>query len=67
MQNLRPSWRLLAPSAIAIAPLFTGCAYIVSGQNQSLRVETVRAGKPLSSASCKIDNNKGSWFFATPG
>lgn len=67
MQNLRPTWRLLALSAIAIAPLFIGCASIVSGQNQSLSVETVQAGKPLSGASCKLDNDKGSWSVNTPG
>jgi hypothetical protein len=69
MQNLRPTWRLLALSAIAIAPLFTACAHIVSGQNQSLSVETVQAGKPLSGASCKLDNDndKGSWSVNTPG
>lgn len=67
MQNLRPTWRLLALSAIAIAPLSTGSASIVSGQNQSLSVETVQAGKPLSGASCKLDNDKGSWSVNTPG
>lgn len=51
----------------AIAPLFTGCASIVSGQNQSLSVETLQAGKPLSGASCKLDNDKGSWYVTTPG
>jgi len=67
MQNHCPTWRLLALSAIAIEPLFTGCASIVSGQNQSLSVETLQAGKPLSGASCKLDNDKGSWSVNTPG
>ena len=57
--------RLLALAAIA--PLSTGCASIVSGQNQSLSVETLQAGKPLSGASCKLDNDKGSWYVTTPG
>ncbi len=57
--------RLLALAAIA--PFFTGCASIVSGQNQSLSVETLQAGKPFSGAACKLDNDKGSWYVTTPG
>ncbi|MBZ4210222.1 MAG: hypothetical protein LAD29_03760 [Rhodoferax sp.] len=65
MKAPNPIIRLLAFSVMA--PLFTGCASIVSGQNQSLSVETLHAGKPLSGASCKLDNDKGSWFVTTPG
>lgn len=65
MKALHPSLRMLALGALA--PLFTGCASIVSGQNQSLSVETLQAGKPLSGANCKLVNDKGSWFVTTPG
>lgn len=65
MKALHPALRMLVLGAIA--PLFTGCASIVSGQNQSLSVETLQAGKPLSGANCKLVNDKGSWFVTTPG
>ena len=65
MKALHPALRMLALGAIA--PLFTGCASIVSGQNQSLSVETLQAGKPLSGANCKLDNDKGAWYVTTPG
>lgn len=65
MKAFHPTIRVLALGIIA--PLFTGCASIVSGQNQSLSVETLQAGKPLSGANCKLDNDKGSWFVTTPG
>lgn len=45
----------------------TGCASIVSGQNQSVSVETRTQAGPVSGANCKLTNNKGSWFVTTPG
>ena len=40
--------------------LGTGCASIVSGQNQSVSVETrSKQGEAVMSANCKLSNNKG--------
>ena len=45
-----------------------GCASIVSGTTQSLSVETKSAsGDVVSGANCKMTNDKGTWFVATPG
>jgi hypothetical protein len=45
-----------------------GCASIINGQNQSLSVETrTQSGESIAGASCKLTNNKGSWFVTTPG
>ena len=55
-------------SAIAITQL-VGCASIVNGQNQSISIET-RLDKNLtlvSGATCRLSNNKGTWFVTTPG
>lgn len=41
-----------------------GCASIVSGSQQSLSVDTL----PVNGSSCKLSNDKGSWFVSpTPG
>ena len=48
--------------------LGTGCASIVSGQNQSVSVETrSKQGEAVMSANCKLSNNKGTWFVTSPG
>lgn len=47
--------------------LTTGCASIVTGQNQSLSVETRDRGKMIQGAYCKLTNNKGTWYVTTPG
>lgn len=44
-----------------------GCASIVSGQNQSVSVETRAASGPVAGASCKLVNDKGTWYVTTPG
>lgn len=44
-----------------------GCASIVNGQNQSVSVESRTDTGPLAGASCKLSNNKGTWFVTTPG
>jgi hypothetical protein len=45
-----------------------GCASIVSGTNQPVSVETHSVdGKQIAGASCKLSNNKGTWFLTTPG
>lgn len=52
----------------SIALLTSGCASIVNGQNQSLSVQTrSKVGANVSGASCKLSNDKGTWFVTTPG
>ncbi len=53
--------------ALAAAALSSGCATIVSGTNQSLSVETRHKGNAVAGASCKLINDKGTWFLVTPG
>jgi len=52
---------------IAGSLILGGCASIVSGQNQSLSVETAGASGNVSGAQCRLSNNKGTWFVKTPG
>ena len=56
----------LCVGAIAMSQLL-GCASIVSGQNQSISVETRTDTAPLAGASCKLSNNKGTWYVDSPG
>lgn len=44
-----------------------GCASLVTGHNQTLSVETTFKGERVSGATCKLVNNKGTWFVTTPG
>lgn len=53
-------------SALAVTAL-SGCASIVTGHNQSLSVETRHQGQQVVGASCKLNNDKGTWFVTTPG
>ena len=50
-----------------LAGLFTGCASIVSGQNQSVSVTTLNKGEALAGAKCSLANDKGTWYVTTPG
>jgi hypothetical protein len=51
-----------------LALCLQGCASIVSGSTQSLSVETKSAaGNQVPGANCKMTNDKGTWFVATPG
>ncbi len=54
--------------AVGLLVSLQGCASIVSGTTQSLSVETKSAtGDAVSGANCKMTNDKGTWFVATPG
>lgn len=53
--------------AIAFLTQIVGCASIVSGSNQSISVETKSNGSSVVGASCKLTNNKGTWYVTTPG
>lgn len=55
-------------SLLGVAMLGTGCASIVTGHNQSVSVETrSKQGQTLAGASCKLTNDKGTWFVTSPG
>jgi len=57
--------RLLVVGAVLTQVI--GCASIVTGHNQSLSVETRDAAGPVVGASCRLENDKGTWFVTTPG
>ena len=59
--------RLTLVMLLGFVSLTTGCASIVNGQNQSLSVETRQKAKQFVGASCKLSNNKGTWYVTTPG
>ena len=47
--------------------MFTGCASIVSGQNQSISVTTLKNGTDVPGAKCTLTNDKGTWYTTSPG
>jgi uncharacterized protein YceK len=54
--------------AVITITSFSGCASIVTGSNQSLSVESAtQTGQNVVGATCKLVNDKGSWFLNTPG
>ena len=55
--------KIIVTGAFLSFALLTGCASIVSGQNQSVSVDT----PGCSAAKCQLTNAKGSWFVTTPG
>ena len=57
----------LIGTAVAATFLFTGCASIVSGNNQSLSVNTQHKGADVSGAKCSLINDKGTWYLTSPG
>jgi hypothetical protein len=59
--------RAWASSILAASLGLGGCASIVNGQNQSVSVEAKTDTGPLHSATCKLVNDKGTWFVTTPG
>jgi hypothetical protein len=54
-------------AAVGACAMFTGCASIVSGHNQSVSVTTKNNGADVSGAKCTLTNDKGTWFTSTPG
>ncbi len=57
----------LIGAAVAATFTFTGCASIVSGNNQSLSVTTQKNGSDVAGAKCSLVNDKGTWFLTSPG
>ena len=54
-------------AALAAGIVLTGCATVTTGTNQSLSVETRMKGNAVAGATCKLANDKGTWFVNTPG
>ncbi len=54
---------IIAAGVVVPFALMSGCASIVSGQNQSVSVDT----PGCSPANCQLTNDKGTWFVTTPG
>lgn len=58
------------PGALALFALTvaaSGCASIVTGQNQPISVQARSGPFPVSDADCTLTNDKGQWFVSTPG
>ena len=54
---------LIITGMLITSGLFSGCASIVNGQNQSISIDT----PGCSPANCRLTNDKGTWFVTTPG
>lgn len=52
---------------VAILATCTGCASIVTGQNQPISVQTAAGYHPMAGAECALTNDKGEWFVVSPG
>jgi hypothetical protein len=60
--------RIATALLVGVLALLTGCASIVSGQNQSLSlVANDSSGGGIVGARCSLVNDKGQWFATTPG
>lgn len=56
--------RISIIATVFVASIFSGCASITTGHNQSVSVET----PSCLAATCKLTNDKGTWFVnSTPG
>lgn len=53
--------------AAVCAVMTTGCASIVSGQNQPLSIVTQKSGTEAPGAKCSLTNDKGAWYVTAPG
>lgn len=61
--NTSATWLLLAASLS-----LGGCASITGSEQQNVTVVTkTKGGLPVTDASCKLENDKGSWRVNTPG
>jgi hypothetical protein len=50
----------------AVISTLSGCATITGGTRQTVSVETMQDGKEVQGASCKLTNEKGTWYVKTP-
>jgi len=56
-----------ALAVLSIAANLTGCASLTTGLNQTVSVQAHAGNEPVTGASCKLFNAKGTWFVTTPG
>lgn len=49
------------------ALILTSCATIFSSTRQTVSVQTIAKGKPISGAQCTLTNPKGTYFLNSPG
>jgi hypothetical protein len=54
-------------SLLVVCGAITGCASIVGGTSQTVSVETKKDDVPVSGATCKLTNSKGTYYVTTPG
>jgi len=59
--------KFIAPVALALFALLSGCASITSSKNQAISVVAICEGMMLSGAACTLSNDKGAWFTSAPG
>lgn len=50
-------------AAAACAAVLSGCASIVTGQQQSIHITT----PPADGAACTLTNSRGTWYVRSPG
>ena len=53
--------------AIFLALSLSGCASIVSGDNQTVSITALYEGKSVTGAMCTANNDEGTWYVTTPG
>lgn len=59
---------LLLGVVSSLLVVLSGCASIVSGQNQGVAIKTVDSnGKDVVGAFCELSNDDGKWLITTPG
>lgn len=56
-----------AIALLALTTAASGCASIVTGQNQPISVQARSGTAPVSQADCTLTNDKGQWFVSAPG
>ena len=59
--------RAIACLVLVALTTLSGCASIVSGQNQSVSVVAKDQMNDVSGAKCSLVNDKGTWYATTPG
>eukprot|EP01037_Dinobryon_pediforme_P025306 gene25306-27402_t len=53
--------------AVIASAMLTGCASIVNGTGQNLTIEAKKDGASVAGATCKLINDKGTYYVTAPG
>lgn len=68
MRNIHTTGQIMKAIASTIGLLaLSGCASIVAGSSQVVSLETRKGPDAVTGASCRLQNDKGTWFVTTPG